>query len=130
MIRRDDGDDWLLISQVEHARLAGEIAAAWGNSAVPALPHPEWLISAVRDHDEGWRAWELAPRIDPSTGRPRDFTEMPIGDSLVIWRTSIERAVEMSDLGGFAVAGHFRALLTHSACSELGLESATIPAPA
>ena len=89
MIRRDDGDGWLLISQVEHARLAGEIAAAWGNGTVPAPPHPEWLISAVRDHDEGWRAWELAPRIDPSTGRPRDFTEMPMREATVIWTRSI-----------------------------------------
>jgi hypothetical protein len=35
MIRRNQTDDdgqaaWLLISQIEHARLSGEMAAAWG----------------------------------------------------------------------------------------------------
>ena len=54
MIRRDAGDDWLLISQVEHARIAAEIASAWGNDRFAAVPMHDLLVHAVRHHDDAW----------------------------------------------------------------------------
>ncbi len=90
MIRRNDGNDWLIISQVDHAHLAAEIATVWGNDVVPALPLPELLVPAIQDHDDGWREWEKTPQIDPETGWPRDFTEMPMAVSTGIWTKSIE----------------------------------------
>jgi hypothetical protein len=90
MIRRDDGGDWLLISQVDHAHLAGTVAAAWGNERVPMLPAADLLVPAVRDHDEGWAEWERTPSVDPATGVPRDFTEMPMAVSTKLWSHSID----------------------------------------
>jgi len=92
MIRRDDGNDWLLISQVDHAHLAAEIAEALGNENMPALPLPDLLIPAIREHDEGWREWEHAPEVDPDTGHPRGFTEMPMSVSTKLWAESITAA--------------------------------------
>ena len=89
MIVRDAPDATLLISQVDHARLAGDLAAAWGNDRVPGLPLADWLVPAVRDHDEGWRAWEAAPTVT-ADGRPRDFTEMPAAEAAAIWTRSID----------------------------------------
>ena len=90
MIRRDAGDDWLLISQIDHAHLAAEIASAWGNDDVDPLPMADLLVPAIRDHDDGWRDWESAPQIDPDLGWPRNFTEMPMRDATEIWSKSID----------------------------------------
>lgn len=103
MIRRNAGTDWLLISQGDHAHLAGEIAAEWGNDHVPALPVPPLLVPAVRDHDAGWAQWECAPRIDPQTRRPRDFTEMAMTESTAIWSRSIEFCAQGRELVAAAV---------------------------
>ena len=89
MIRRNDGNDWLLIAQADHARLAADIARVWGNDDVPSLPLPDQLVAAIRDHDDGWREWEQSPEIDPATGGPRDFTEMPMSAATRIWSKSI-----------------------------------------
>lgn len=89
MIRRNDGNDWLLIAQADHAHLAADVAGAWGNPAVPPLPLADQLVAAIRDHDEGWRQWEQSPEIDAETGRPRDFTEMPMPTATAIWSRSI-----------------------------------------
>jgi hypothetical protein len=89
MIRRETADGWLLISQVDHAQLAGDLAAAWGNDRVPGLPLAEWLVPAVRDHDEGWRTWEATPTVTKD-GRPRQFAEMPAAEAMAIWSTSID----------------------------------------
>lgn len=92
MIRREDGESWLLVSQVDHAHLAGEVAAVWGNERVPALPVADLLVPAIRDHDEGWRTWEDAPQVDPASDLPRNFTEMPMPIATRLWSESIEAA--------------------------------------
>lgn len=107
MIRRDDGNDWLLIAQADHAHLSGQVAAVWGNEAVPPLPVPDLLVPAIRDHDEGWRDWECAPKVDVGTGRPVQFTEMPMAESTAIWSRSIAFCGRGSPLGGIWVSRHF-----------------------
>lgn len=113
MIRRDvalpDGrPGWALIGQVEHARIAAEVCRAWNAEAFPlAEPHAE-LLAAVVHHDDGWLAWELRPTV--VDGRPRDFMEMPLDESLAIWRRSIAVAQTFGPLAAYAVGSHFAAL--------------------
>ncbi len=128
MIRRDiplssDPKHWLLLSQIEHARLSGELAKAWraGRSdssagLFPALEEPirTELLAAIRHHDDGWAAWEANPPIDSRVGRPDSFLELPRDESLVIWRDSIEVCRRIGPLAGWVVAGHFARLLRDS----------------
>lgn len=116
MIRRNaENDQWILISQVEHARLAGLLARAWSDKAFSASPRRDEMVSAIDHHDDGWSAWEVAPKVDPQTGRPLDFLETPLTDSLAIWRDSIAAAADKAGpLGGYMVGGHFSALLQRS----------------
>lgn len=118
MIRRDvhrpDGaSGWILISQIEHARLAGELARYWGNEPVRAVDDDEVLWTIVH-HDDGWSQWEQAPGVEQPSGRPLDFTEMPPETALAIWRKSILAAADHGNLAPWLVAGHFSALLAHS----------------
>ena len=97
MIRRDDGSDWLLISQVRHARLAAEIAAVWGNDSVSKLPNQRPLLRAIAMHDEGWDQWERHVEVHPETGEPRNFTEMRMQASTKIWEDSIQCCLGIDD---------------------------------
>lgn len=112
MIRRSLGtQNWALISQVEHARLSGTLAGAWGREPfAPLVPRNE-IIAAVTHHDDGWSAWEVAPKVSAETGRPLDFMETPLTDSLAIWRESIRRAANIGPLATYMISGHFSALL-------------------
>lgn len=116
MIRREaKNDQWILISQVEHARLAGLLARAWADEAFPVSQRRAEMVAAVDHHDDGWSAWEVAPKVDPQTGRPLDFLETPLTDSLAIWRDSIAAAADKAGpLAGYMVSGHFSALLRRS----------------
>ncbi|MGH7192747.1 MAG: DUF3891 family protein, partial [Candidatus Saccharimonadales bacterium] len=116
MIRRTDVDSshqdrWILVSQVEHARLSGVLAEAWGRPPFAPLEPRDDILAGVRHHDDGWSAWEVAPKVDAQAGRPLDFTEMPMTDSLAIWRESIAAAEKIGPLPGYMVSGHFSALL-------------------
>jgi hypothetical protein len=118
MIRRDatapDGtSSWILISQVDHARISGELASYWGAGGFEPVEPREELLPAIFGHDDGWAAWEQLPGVDSKTGRPLNFTEMPLADSLAIWQRSIDAVRAHGDLAGYAVSGHFSALLRH-----------------
>ena len=104
-------ESWTLISQVEHARLSGMLAEAWDPALFSMFPCRGELLAAIYHHDDGWAAWERSPGIDPQTGRPLNFTEMPLVESLAIWRDSISSAGRHGNLAAHVVSGHFCSLL-------------------
>ncbi|HEV7222426.1 MAG TPA: DUF3891 family protein [Pirellulales bacterium] len=116
MIRRTHHDDagaesWVLISQVEHARLAGMLAERWGQPPLAPLTRGDELLAAIYHHDDGWADWERTAGVDVESGRPLDFTEMPLVESLAIWRDSIASSAKLGKLAGYLVSAHFCALL-------------------
>lgn len=72
MLRQKTSDGWFLIRHPDHAALAGEFAATWGNERFrPPEPHAD-VIEGIRRHDDGWAARDLAPLIT-RTGKPSAF---------------------------------------------------------
>ena len=141
MIRRNlplgmDPQEWLLISQIEHARMSRTLAEHWGNGEVssvicdPDESNPARLqvrhevLSAINHHDDGWSEWEAAPTLDVQLGRPLDFMEMPQFAAIPIWEKSIRAALDAGPLAGWIVAGHFLALLKNSN-HAIGADSTT-----
>lgn len=123
MIRRDwtapDGTArWLLISQIEHAHLAGQLAAHWAlEPFAPIAERPE-VIAAIVHHDDGWAQWEKSPAVEPDLGRPLSFMEMPLTESLAIWGESSDRAAALGNLAGSMVASHFIGRLLQSSMAK------------
>ena len=116
MIRRDDTDGWILITQYDHAVLAGNLMERWGNETFsPPLPREEVLFS-VREHDCGWKEWDSSPKINPENGYPANFMEMESSDQTGIWRESFESHAEEHPYASALIALHFarfnRKLLT------------------
>lgn len=130
MIRRNlplaEPQEWLLISQIEHACISRTLAEHWGSGDLPPvicwpdeddpakLQIRHEVLAGIARHDDGWASWEAAPAIDPTHGRPFDFMEMPQADSLAIWSRSILAAQTEGLLAGAMTAGHFLALLANS----------------
>src|SRR5688572_1759821 len=113
MIRREitspNGEKlWLLISQVEHARVSGEITANWREELT------DDVVDAIAHHDDGWTSWEADPKLNPEIGAPFSFLEMPVAAALVIWDHSIAAAEKFGPLAAYIVAGHFYNLLSNS----------------
>jgi hypothetical protein len=99
---------WLLISQVKHARVSGELTRNWREE------FSDDVINAIAHHDDGWAAWEADPKLKPELGAPFSFLEMPVPVALVIWDHSIAAAGQFGPLAAYIVAGHFYNLLNNS----------------
>jgi len=109
MIRRVVGDNFFLISQIAHARLAAEIAARIGNSTFGAPLPRATTLAAVRLHDAGWPAHDDLPTIN-ANGEPMDVFEMPLEAALPIWAASTDAAVIADPYAGLLVSLHGLAL--------------------
>lgn len=125
MIRRDiqlgDGaEQWLIVSQIEHARLSGELARHCSVSLSEELsaeslaPIQDEVLQAIFHHDDGWLEWDFCPGLDPASGRPLSFREMELKDSLHLWTRSIDRVARIGPLAAWMVATHFVELLEGS----------------
>ena len=92
MLLRKAGEDVIAIPQPSHSWLSGQMARAWGNDrfARPS-PNAEFCLAAEQ-HDLGWLTWELAPDLDPNTGRPREFMRLPPPAHVGLWTDGVRRA--------------------------------------
>jgi len=112
MIRRDATGPggqpvWLLITQMEHARLSGVFAEQWGRELIATVQPRSVAVPTISRHDDGWAQWERRPEVDPETGRPRSFLEMPADDAHAIWSRSIDAVADLGPLAQWLVASHF-----------------------
>jgi hypothetical protein len=97
-----DKQMWL-VSQPDHAELAGLLAANWGNDefARPgqfaSADDPEQLraeiVLAIAQHDNGWWEWEAAPELSEIDGLPLDLRDVLKNrqEAMNRWRLGIPR---------------------------------------
>lgn len=78
MVIRDlkDGSS-ILSSQEDHAELAAQFAAHWGNRDFAKLRPYQSMVFATTYHDSGFRDWEGHPPINMEKGRPCGHRETP-----------------------------------------------------
>lgn len=102
----------LLVSQPDHAHLAGDLAARFDSPGFAPLPAA--ITEGIRLHDEGWAPVDgLAPDLTvqfAADGNPKNFLRFLPDDFIVCWRRSIERAERIAPAAGVTVSRHFVAL--------------------
>lgn len=102
MIVREHDGGLLLVSQEDHARLSGELAAALARP--PALAGA--LVAAARVHDNGWRETDAEAPFDAGAGRPHSYRDVPSPLYRDLWRRGIRRAADADPLTGLLVMLH------------------------
>jgi hypothetical protein len=110
----DRGDNWLLVPQIAHARLSGQLATDWSEASLRTIEPRAELLTAIARHDEGWADWDATPGVDATTGRPLSFLEMPQSASIEIWQKSISAAEALGPLAAHVVSAHFTTLLQNA----------------
>lgn len=99
-----------MVTQADHAWLAGELLSLWRADGVPENPRRADLVFAAREHDNGWRETDSAPLLDPETGRPFHFTNLPDGPRIELWRRGIARHVQTRPYAALLICRHAQAL--------------------
>jgi hypothetical protein len=79
----------LLMTQPDHARLAGRLMRHW--RPLQQSPRRDEILLAIDEHDNGWREPDAAPSVDPTSGRLYDFVTAPAAVRQGVWPRAIER---------------------------------------
>jgi hypothetical protein len=105
MIRREVGSEFFLITQHNHAILAGRLAEHIGNEKF-ARPAPwESTILATRLHDCGWPMHDDQPTLNPK-GFPLDVFETPRSIALKVWAAAAQQVAVLNPYAGLLVSLH------------------------
>jgi len=78
MLRLETETGWWLVTHPDHARLAGAVAEAWGNSMFRAPEPRAHVLLGVNVHDDGWAARDAYPSITKQ-GKPAAFSVELVG---------------------------------------------------
>ncbi|MDQ6835967.1 MAG: DUF3891 family protein [Actinomycetota bacterium] len=110
MTRREGQLD--LVTQRDHAALAGTLAEHWGNASF-AVPSPrDALLCAAIHHDDGWAELDDGPAFDAEAGRPAHFTEVPLEESAGPYGRGVESVYERDRHAGVLVSMHWSGFST------------------
>ena len=96
-----------LITQTDHSHLVGELAAHWGNADF-AVPEPyDSVVRAAVFHDYGWLRYETSPSIDPQTGEPYAFLQVPMtAAQLASYQWALDWMADIDPYAGLIVSMH------------------------
>jgi hypothetical protein len=94
------------ITQPDHAYFSGQLAALWRADALPDHPHRDEIVFAAREHDNGWRETDAAPRVDREPGRPHDFLTLPWEARREVWRRGVARFAAERPRSALLIAEH------------------------
>lgn len=106
VLRELGGDEVLCIAQPAHAWLSGQLAAAWGNGLFAAPRPRQEVVLAAGQHDLGMAEWDAEPQLNPDTGWPMSFLEMPLDVHLGLWSRAPRIALSQSRWVALLVSMH------------------------
>jgi hypothetical protein len=122
MLRMASETGWWLITHPDHARLAGDFAAAWGNARFRKPEPRARVLKGIARHDDGWAARDAHPSIT-SQGKPSAFSrelvgkysafeESDLADYLAVRDRAVRIIAEDDPYAGLLISKHTYNLLT------------------
>lgn len=115
MVTQYDADRLFVTMQTDHSRVAGFLAAHWGNAQF-ARPEP-WnsVVLAAQEHDRGWWQWEARPTLSDQHG-PLDYqndTLHHLGALRTrIYASSVRDLIPIDPYAAVLVLEHLTGLIT------------------
>jgi hypothetical protein len=109
VIVRRDGDGWILITQMDHARHCGEIADAWRGGMCGPDSVSQSLAYAARWHDLGWTDVDAKPELD-AEGKPRNFTQADEARHTDFYARAVRTIAQSDPYAAYLVSLHLSGL--------------------
>lgn len=128
MLYRKTHNGLLGITQPTHCWVSGQFARAWGSHEFGHFLPAEELVLAAALHDIGFLDWENAPSLDPASGLPYSFMDLPTGLHFDLWRRGIRHVLQLNRYAALMVSLHYTGLAERHPVSgppeEIALQTA------
>jgi Protein of unknown function (DUF3891) len=107
IVRNQSDGSAIMITQNDHAKLAGLFAAHWGNRQFERPRPYVSMMRAAQYHDSGWLRYETNPYLDPATGKSPSYQQVP-NDAvqLAAYQTAIDMLTDVDRYSGLMISKH------------------------
>ena len=112
----------MCVGQAAHAWISGQLAREWGNDRFEAPEPLHDVCLGAEQHDVGMAEWDLAPTLNPETGLPSSFLQMPLSTHLGLWSRAPRKVVAQSPYAALLVSMHGHALYARRDTTEPNAE--------
>ena len=130
MLYREVEQGKIAITQPMHAWLAGQLARAWGNERFGDVAPWEEVCLGAEQHDVGHTAWEQAPTLNPQTGLPHSFLEMPRQLHVQLWSQAARCVLPQGRYAALLVWAPWHSTLPALRCGQRSPEKTPEPSSA
>lgn len=118
MIVREQDNEFIMIEQDNHARLSGELAAAWKESLFNGAELRGSVEYAISRHDLGWKPFDTQPFWNDAKSRPYTFTAFPVPAKAVLYKHGIEEVAAEDSYAALLCSRHYTNFLQHQQLPE------------
>jgi len=125
VLRMESKTGWWLITHPDHARLAGDFAAAWGNRQFRRPEPRARVLKGISRHDDGWASRDAHPTVTregkPSAfstelvGKYSAFEEIDLEEYLAVRDSAVRIIAEDDPYAGLLISMHTYSLLNDHA---------------
>ncbi|MBV9708917.1 MAG: DUF3891 family protein [Chloroflexi bacterium] len=106
MLYREYAQGRIAITQPTHAWVSGQLARAWGNERFGVVTPWEEVCLGAEQHDVGHTLWEQEPTLNPQTGLPYSFLDMPRQVHIQLWSSAGRLALAQGRYAALLVSLH------------------------
>ena len=107
IVRNQSDGSVVMITQNDHAKLAGMFAAHWGNRRFERPRPYASIVRAAQYHDGGWLRYETNPHLDPTTGKSPSYRQVPNDAAqLAAYQWAIDMLTDVDSYTGLMVSKH------------------------
>ncbi|WP_051250735.1 DUF3891 family protein [Paenibacillus harenae] len=97
MIIYEKDDSYILIAQHDHARISGDLAAAWRDELFSGAARRDELTYAAYEHDSSWIELDRMPLWNDQSGCPYSFRDYPGNIRFVFYERALDSLQRTSE---------------------------------
>ncbi|MEI4770051.1 DUF3891 family protein [Psychrobacillus sp. FJAT-51614] len=111
MIILEREQSYLMVTQNEHGKIAGEIVQHCKEDYFYDLERSEEVILAVHEHDRGWIELDTSPVWNDQTDKPYSFIDYPESLKITFYKKGLEEVAEMSEYAALLCSLHYSSFI-------------------
>lgn len=114
MIIRETEETFVMATQDDHGRFAGDIARGFRKELFIDESVRDEVLLAIAEHDRAWLPMDDTPIWNDGTGKPFTFIDYPLQPKLLMYAKGVDEAEAMSPYAGYLCSLHYASFVNHA----------------
>lgn len=110
MIAAKGEDRFVMTTNDDHARMAGQLARVLNGETLPETARREEFEFAVTEHDRSWIDLDELPIWNDAAARPYSVIDYPMALRLPFYHRGLEEVARISEYAGLLCSKHYATL--------------------